>query len=530
MPSSSRARYGGRRPQVVGVGDLADAAADELVDRDGQHVGQRAVGVEDRRVVEAHERHAGRRRVERLLEAPPGLLEGAHALLALGDVAQPDDDAGVGLAGPVDGRLDERRRRAVGVRQPERRPARPAGRRARWPARRRGRCPGPARRARRTAGRRASVDRRARSARPPWRWRRARRRRRRARATASGRSSSSRRSSDSVSMSRSIVRLRWRVMRRDSSHVTTTAATARNGRDDGRGDRARSSGRRRGAARATTSATSSAAATTTDSTHRHIAARRRIDIPSVTSSRTLDVTAPRVCAAGPPAPTARVASNRLGSGRRHSDGAVLPPGVEALASPHRGRSGPRRGGSRAGRPAPRRRAGPGAMPRCSITCRPSSSGRIAASSSCSASSAMRASSSSIRCDSRAALRSSRVVQSQRVSTLSSCEQVAGVAHVAAHGGVAPAHLVGVEPQVQEHQLGHRGDVGGRVAQRLHPPPRHARPDDVVVVERRALAGLVATRARLADVVEQRGQAGEAEVEVAAGQLRRRRSRRRRSCG
>ena len=85
-----------------------------------EHVGERAVGVEDRRVVEAHEGHAGRRRVERLLEAPPRLLERPHALLALGDVAEPDDDAGVGLAGPVDGRLDERREGAVDVRQVER--------------------------------------------------------------------------------------------------------------------------------------------------------------------------------------------------------------------------------------------------------------------------------------------------------------------------------------------------------------------------------------------------------------------------
>ena len=92
----------------------------QLLDRPGEHVGERPVGVEDRRVVEAHEGHAGRRRVERLLEAPPRLLEGAHALLALGDVAQTDDDAGVGLARPVDGRLDERRQRAVDVRQVER--------------------------------------------------------------------------------------------------------------------------------------------------------------------------------------------------------------------------------------------------------------------------------------------------------------------------------------------------------------------------------------------------------------------------
>ena len=35
------------------------------------------------------------------------------------------------------------------------------------------------------------------------------------------------------------------------------------------------------------------------------------------------------------------------------------------------------------------------------------------------------------------------------------QQVAGVAHEAAHGGVGPAHLVGVEPQVQVHERGSR---------------------------------------------------------------------------
>ena len=53
------------------------------------------------------------------------------------------------------------------------------------------------------------------------------------------------------------------------------------------------------------------------------------------------------------------------------------------------RSGPRRGGPRAGSRAPRRRRGPGGTPRYSITCRPSSGGRMASSSSCSRSSAMR---------------------------------------------------------------------------------------------------------------------------------------------
>ena len=51
-----------------------------------------------------------------------------------------------------------------------------------------------------------------------------------------------------------------------------------------------------------------------------------------------------------------------------------------------------------------------------------------------------------------------------------------------------------------------------IAQRLHPLARHPRPDRVVMVEGRALARLVAARARLADVVEQRRQAHAPEVE------------------
>jgi hypothetical protein len=58
--------------------------------------------------------------VERLLEPAAGLLEGPHPLLALGDVTHPHEHAAVGLARPVDRRLDQRGIRAAGVRQPER--------------------------------------------------------------------------------------------------------------------------------------------------------------------------------------------------------------------------------------------------------------------------------------------------------------------------------------------------------------------------------------------------------------------------
>ena len=111
---------GGGGPQVVGVRDLADRAADEVGHRPGQHVGQRAVGVDDRRVVEPHECHAGRRRVEGLLEAAPGLLQCPHPLLPLGDVAQADDHCSAGLAWEVDVGLDDRRRRSLRLQQPQR--------------------------------------------------------------------------------------------------------------------------------------------------------------------------------------------------------------------------------------------------------------------------------------------------------------------------------------------------------------------------------------------------------------------------
>ena len=63
-------------------------------------------------------------------------------------------------------------------------------------------------------------------------------------------------------------------------------------------------------------------------------------------------------------------------------------------------------------------SGPGSRPRCSITCRPSSGGRIASRFSCSASRAIRSSSSSCSARKRSARFGSRVVTSARVSWLS----------------------------------------------------------------------------------------------------------------
>ena len=110
---------GGGGAQVVGVGDLADRAPEQEAARVVEHVGERLVRVDDAVVGQPHQRHAGRRRVERLLEAAPGGLERAARALAVGDVAQHHDPLAAvdGLAealGTVDRRLDEVRA-AVGV-------------------------------------------------------------------------------------------------------------------------------------------------------------------------------------------------------------------------------------------------------------------------------------------------------------------------------------------------------------------------------------------------------------------------------
>ena len=85
------------------------------------------------------------------------------------------------------------------------------------------------------------------------------------------------------------------------------------------------------------------------------------------------------------------------------------------------------------------------------------------------------------------------------------EQVAGVAHVAAHRLVGPPHRVGVDAQVQVHELHDVVDDVVRVLQRPQPLLGHARADHLVVVEAHAAVG-ERPGLRLADVVEQRGEA------------------------
>ena len=88
------------------------------------------------------------------------------------------------------------------------------------------------------------------------------------------------------------------------------------------------------------------------------------------------------------------------------------------------------------------------------------------------------------------------------------ELVAGVPHVAAYGGVGPlARAVAVEPQVLLDELGHGVGLLAREPQRLHPLAGQLGADDVVVVERDHPVVGEASRARLADVVHQRREAG-----------------------
>ena len=95
------------------------------------------------------------------------------------------------------------------------------------------------------------------------------------------------------------------------------------------------------------------------------------------------------------------------------------------------------------------------------------------------------------------------------------ELVAGVADVAAYGGVGPLpRPVAVEAQVQLDQLGDRVDLVLGELQRLHPLAGQLGADHVVVVEGDHAVVAEPAGARLADVVHQGGEAGD-EVGAAA---------------
>ena len=327
--------------------------------------------------------------------------------------------------------------------------------------------------------------------------------------TASGSSSSRMRSSFSAPTRRSIVWCRWAVIRRDSSQLTATAIAA----SAAMATMATTTAVERSSPATSTrmpSPTSSTPAATTDRTQRHVAARRRVATPSVTSS-------PH----GPDA-TRRC---RPARGARHLRVSirVAVPGTTVEARPRRigtdlalveadlEQEGERLTDERSGvdaevihhRPPVELGADRGQLlgGRELVDARLEVVHPLA------------------EADRLALVAGGAVAAGEHVEL---AEQGAGVAHVAAHRGVAPPHLVGVEAEVQGDELGDGLDVGVGVPQRLHALARHPRPDHVVVVERGPLALLEAARARLADVVEQRGEAGDAQV-VRAGGVRCRRA-------
>ena len=86
------------------------------------------------------------------------------------------------------------------------------------------------------------------------------------------------------------------------------------------------------------------------------------------------------------------------------------------------------------------------------------------------------------------------------------EQVTGVGRVTAHGRIRPVgRPVTVETQVHLHEPAHVVHDIAREAQSRQARHRHSSADRLVVVEGDAPPGQVLARARLADVVQQRGQ-------------------------
>ena len=85
------------------------------------------------------------------------------------------------------------------------------------------------------------------------------------------------------------------------------------------------------------------------------------------------------------------------------------------------------------------------------------------------------------------------------------EERTSVARVPPERRVGPAHLVGMESQVQLDETTDRVDLVLGIAQRFEPASRHARADDVVVVKAHTV-GSVGARLGFSDVVQQRRQA------------------------
>lgn len=101
----------------------------------------------------------------------------------------------------------------------------------------------------------------------------------------------------------------------------------------------------------------------------------------------------------------------------------------------------------------------------------------------------------------------RVVQSERVSLCSRSSRGLAVPHVATDRGVRPLPVaVAVEAQMQLHQLRDVLDHVVGVLELGHPLLDHLRAHHFMVMERDAPVLLEASRPRLPDVVEKRGEA------------------------
>ena len=212
-------------------------------------------------------------------------------------------------------------------------------------------------------------------------------------------------------------------------------------------------------------------------------------------------------------------STRVPGFRPASD--ACPPARRGVAGSRLRPAAPRRGESAAGSPSAAPTSRPGGMPRCAMTATPSSSGRIESSSS----QLTKLGEAALELvHSQAELSRLGLVAGRAVATgqlVQPTEQRTGVAGVATHGGVGPAHLVGVEPQMKLYEACDVVDLVGRVAQLLHALAGHPRPDDVVVME---MDPARADRARQA-ACRCRGR-GQRDGESCPGSS----SRRRRSCG
>ena len=104
-----------RLTDVIGVGELAQRPTDEIAGRSIEHVGERLVGVNDTTVIEAHERHARRRRLEGLLESVAGLIQRLALLKATGPITPAEQQGVISTGVHGDRHLDMR---AVGALHP----------------------------------------------------------------------------------------------------------------------------------------------------------------------------------------------------------------------------------------------------------------------------------------------------------------------------------------------------------------------------------------------------------------------------